>query len=191
METTKLDVDYFAHRTITSQASYPHLTDGGTHSSVPSTLQPQEVRSGLHGEVPGLLMGSLNKEAVLALVHVLTLFDHPEHGLVDPVALDVTIRRPIRCLKLVYCYDKGKLSIPLKSHAKLTCISAQTNRWFLPDADVGPPQRKEPWLPILPRLVLVEDSLGHPTHVRDLVRRRELPVEQGSLEGNTEGYSVT
>ena len=54
---------------------------------MPRALQPEELRSRLHAEVARLLPGRLDEEAVLPLVHVLTLLDHTEHGLVHLVAL--------------------------------------------------------------------------------------------------------
>ena len=71
------------------------MTDG----AVPGALDPEQLGPGLHGEVARLASRGLDEEAVLPLVHVLALLDHPEHRLVHLVALHVGTA-PVRGIEL-------------------------------------------------------------------------------------------
>ena len=53
---------------------------------------------------------------------------------------------------------------------------------MLENGDGVSPECKVLGLPVLPRLVLVQDTLGHPTHVGDLVRRGKIEIEGDALQ---------
>ena len=56
---------------------------------------------------------------------------------------------------------------------------------MLENGDGVSPECKVLGLPVLPRLVLVQDTLGHPTHVGDLVRRGKLEIKGDALQIRT------
>lgn len=50
---------------------------------MPGGLDSEQLLPGFDRQVARLVSGRLQEEAVLALVHILAVFDHTEHALVD------------------------------------------------------------------------------------------------------------
>lgn len=64
------------------KATYPKSSDCIINSPMPGIFNPEQILTSLHTQVTGLLHGSLQEKAMLPLIHIFRLLNHPEHCLV-------------------------------------------------------------------------------------------------------------
>ena len=124
-----------------------------------------------------LFSKSLDEKAVLSLINILTFFDYSEHCFKHLNILMINLYHFL--LQKVYleldaiwiCIIFGTFIVPIFWFQWRTI--KYVDRWSS--------ESQEPGFPVLPRLVVVDDPLGHPGHEADLVCTRERPVELGRL----------
>ena len=115
---------------------------------------------------------------MLPLVHVFTVFEYPEHGLIQGVDLNVStpvadfnLQRKKEAIflfiakKFVFVLGKANVCLGLLQPPHAFIIIHATYWRSIKYVHIRPAKGKKFGLPILPWLVLVQNSFCHPAHV--------------------------